>query len=137
MSGNVLAGDIVSYTCHVKYAGNIAPQMHWSGTMRPVVQPRDESVKGSVAKITGAFMIAKADDGKTFTCDTFFDKYNPKDKDDATNKIANTYKWTSEPFIVRCKYSLHSGGTCVIIRFNMKSMMNARIIQYGSGWQNL
>ena len=113
VSGKVFAGDIVSFTCQVQYAGSIAPQMHWSSPISLSSTLSEEWAAGLFNRITGNIHVEKTDDGKTHMCDTFFDKYIPENIADATNKITNTYQWTSEPFIVRCKYSLYSGETCI------------------------
>ena len=117
VSGEVYAGDVVSFSCQVQYAGKIAPQIHWSSSIRFMTSPIiDESVAGSLVKIRGSIKLQKSDDGKTYSAETFFNAYKPKYDADATNEITYKHTWTSEPFIVRCKCSLYSGE----IRIDLK-----------------
>ena len=113
VSGKVFDGDIVSFTCEVQYAGSIVPQMHWSSTIS-LLSNLDSPVVGSLNKISGTMKVERTDNGATFRCDTFFDEFTPSYAADARNKIIDEYKWTSEPFNVRCKCSLYSEENCIV-----------------------
>ena len=111
MTDNIaLEGDIVAYSCEVKYKGRWAPVMEWRNN-DGVVQANNEC-SGDIAKYTYVTELTPADNEQVFTCRMYFDQPKPgtmEDKDatniPSTENVLTNY--TSPKLTVYCKYLLY------------------------------
>ena len=101
-------GDSVEWSCEVGFKGMWAPSMEWSnatGIIKSEYQNTSDTVKSSFV-----MQLRPADDGRQFSCRTFFEEPKPGSME---AKRADNIIWTgglfdvytSQAIIVNCKYS--------------------------------
>ena len=109
MTGNEgTEGDHVEWSCEVGFKGMWAPSMEWTnstGVIKSEYQNTSDTVKCSFV-----MQLRPSDDGRRFSCRTFFDEPKPgsmeakrADNIISTGGLFDVY--TSQAIIVNCKFS--------------------------------
>ena len=106
-----MEGDVIEYSCSVKYRGIWAPTMTWTNGTDALLA-KNESV-GNIVKFTTAITLMRWDNERHFNCRTFFDKprkgtlpINHADNFPINN---NDYAqlWRVPALTVYCEYKSH------------------------------
>ena len=113
-------GDFVEWSCEVGLKGRWAPAMEWT-TTTSAIRSEYENTTDTV-KCSFVMQLKPADDGRKFSCRTFFDE--PKPRSLEPNRADNIIStggllpvYTSPAITVNCKYSF---GTFTLATFKCR-----------------